>query len=121
MCYSGIVIKGLQNGRRFGFPTANISLDQAVTPPDKGVYATDIVIDSQHYQGMLYVGTRPTLDLHQFSIEIYIFDFSTDIYDKKIQFKILEKIRGERKFDTVDQLIEQIKNDKKEVLHFFAH
>ena len=121
MHYSGIVIHGLQNGRKFGFPTANVALTSEDNMPEKGVYAVNVSIEEKSYQGMLYAGTRPTLHLTSISIEIYIFDFDQDIYDKPLSFELLQKIRDERKFDTIEDLIQQIKHDQDNVLHFFTH
>lgn len=114
MMYRGIVIHGLQNGRKFGFPTANVKLDNA---PEigKGVYAVKLEVIGQQYKGMLYVGTRPTLDLNELSFEINILDFHKDIYDEVLSFEIIKKIRDEQRFDNVNALIEQLKLDRKAV------
>ena len=65
---------------------------------------------------MLYVGTRPTLQLSELSLEIHLFDFQEDIYGKQLQFEILKKIREEKKFDTPQQLIEQLRLDKEKII-----
>ena len=118
--FSGKVIHGLKKGRGFGFPTANILLDDSDLVIDKGVYAVDVFLDNVIYQGMLYVGNRPTLAMNTLSIEIHIFDFNETIYDKKLQFIILKKIRNEIKFDTTEQLITQLNIDKYEIKSFFS-
>ena len=120
MYYSGVVVHGMQNGRKFGFPTANIALISEDNMPEKGVYAVNVLVEEKTCQGMLYVGTRPTLHLKGISIEIHIFDFNQDIYDHIISFELLQKIRGEQQFDTIEELIQQIKHDQDSVLHFFA-
>lgn len=112
--YSGKVVKGLQNGRKFGFPTANILLDDLTSVPEKGVYAVYVFLSDQRYGGMLYVGTRPTLYMQELSVEINIFGFSGLLYGQTLRFTIVKKIRDDRKFDSVDQLIEQIKKDQYE-------
>lgn len=119
MTYSGIVIQGLQNGRTFGFPTANIVLDEGNICPSAGVYAVSVFLLNQELKGMLYVGTRPTLDLQTTTIEIHLFDFEGDIYHKKLTFTIEKKIREEKKFATVQQLIEQLKKDKEQIINYF--
>jgi riboflavin kinase/FMN adenylyltransferase len=79
MYLTGTVIHGLENGRKFGFPTANVQPD---TPPalEKGVYAVWVKIDGKRYKGMLYVGTRPTLGLHEPTYEINIFNCRKNLY-----------------------------------------
>lgn len=119
MIYSGKVIKGLQNGRTFGFPTANILLDEGNIAPSNGVYAVSVKVRQQELKGMLYVGTRPTLDLINTTIEIYLFDFKEDIYDQKLDFTIEKKIREEQKFASVQELIEQLKKDKEQIINYF--
>ena len=117
--YSGIVVKGLQNGRAFGFPTANVELSAGSEKPELGVFAVIVEWQGKEYRGMLYVGNRPTIHLSEFSIEIHIFDFNQMIYEETVTFKIVKKIREEKCFPSVEELIMQIKKDKDEVVHFF--
>lgn len=112
---SGRVVRGLQNGRTFGFPTINIDLDEPERLTDTGVFATEVLLDDAHYYGMLYVGTRPTLDLQTKTVEINIFDFNADCYGKKVCFKLGKKIRAERRFASLDDLVSQLKKDKDEI------
>ena len=119
--YSGIVVKGLQNGRAFGFPTANIELFSDSEKPEQGIFAVLVEWQGKKYKGMLYVGNRPTIHLADFSIEINIFDFNQMIYDETIVFEIVKKIRDEEHFASIDALITQIKKDKDEVVRFFNH
>lgn len=109
--FFGTVIHGLHNGESFGFPTANIQLD---TPQDidLGVYAVTLQVDQQHLNGMMYVGTRPTLNLTELSLEIHLFDFDGDIYGKSVSFTIIDKIRDEVRFNSTDELIQQLHLDK---------
>lgn len=118
--YTGKIIHGKKNGRKFGFPTVNILLDSDQQISDTGVFATQINVLNNSYQGMLYVGYRKTLDLSHLSIEINIFDFNEDIYDQNIQFEILKKIRPDQTFNTIDQLINQIQLDEIEIKNYFA-
>ncbi len=120
MKYSGIVIRGLQNGRKFGFPTANVRLEHTLSI-DKGVYAVKLEVIGRTYKGMLYVGTRPTLDLSELSFEINILDFHRNIYDEILSFDIIEKIRDEVRFDNTNALIEQLKKDRKAVRAVLAN
>ena len=114
--YSGTIIKGLQNGRKFGFPTANIELAEGVLPPETGIYAVKVWLEKQSLFGMLYVGTRPTLQLDKLSIEIHLFNFQEDIYGQQLQFVILKKIREEKTFDSPQQLIDQLRLDKQHII-----
>ena len=118
---SGRVVRGLQNGRKFGFPTINMELDTPDLLNDTGVFATEVVINDVHYRGMLYVGTRPTLDLQTKTVEINIFDFDEDCYGAEVFFKIGQKIRSEQKFSSPDNLIAQLKKDKDEILQIFEN
>ncbi len=119
--YCGKVINGNKKGREFGFPTVNILLDDYSQLTDNGVFASEIVINEHIYKGMLYIGKRPTLALHELSVEINIFDFDHEIYGSNICFKILKKIRPDIAFESIDLLIKQIHADKLEIENFFAH
>ena len=119
--YSGVVIKGLQNGRKFGFPTANLHLDDQKMLIEKGVYAIHIFLKNNTLNGMLYVGTRPTLNLSNISVEINIFDFNEDIYDEKLSFSVIKKIRDEKKFENTAALIQQLKSDQHEAMQILGY
>lgn len=119
--YCGKVINGNKKGREFGFPTVNILLEENSQLTDTGVFASEIVINNVVYKGMLYIGKRPTLALHELSIEINIFDFDLEIYGSQICFKILQKIRPDIRFESIDLLIKQIHADKLEIENFFAN
>lgn len=118
---SGRVVRGLQNGRRFGFPTINIVLDDHCSVEDSGVFAVELILFGKSYKGMLYIGTRPTLSLQDKTLEINIFDFDEDCYDAEVKFKIGRKIRSEEKFASVNDLINQLKKDKDEILQIFGN
>lgn len=113
--YSGTVSHGLRNGRTFGYPTANVT---AVTPPlaaGTGVYAAKVRVGGCEYGAMLYAGTRPTLGLEELTLEIYLFDFEGDLYDKTLQFALFGKIRDEQQFPSVAELIAQLHQDEAEI------
>lgn len=110
--YCGTVTHGLQNGRTFGYPTANVT---EVTPSlaiGTGVYAAKVRVDNLEYGAMLYVGTRPTLSLTAPTLEIYLFDFDGDIYGSKLEFTICGKVRDEKKFPSVQELVDQLHQDE---------
>ena len=111
----GTVVTGLGRGKEFGFPTVNIKLNNSELYIEKGVYVVIITIDNQLYKGMLYVGTRPTLALKDMTIEIHILDFDKEIYNEQISFQILQKIRDEIHFSSIEKLVEQLHRDREMV------
>ena len=118
--FFGTVVHGFGKGRDFGFPTANIKLNGSGLYIEKGVYAVVVTLDNQSYHGMLYAGTRPTLNLQEITIEIHIFEFDEDIYFKPISFQIVHKIRDELHFDCIESLIKKLHHDKQMVYDFFS-
>lgn len=112
----GTVVEGERVGRKIGFPTANIEAsDVYKLIPGYGVYAVEIKLSGRNYKGMLNIGTRPTFNNNadNRSIEVHIFDFSGDIYNKEITLIFVGKIRAEQKFNGPEALVEQLKKDKK--------
>ena len=109
----GIVVKGDQIGRSIGFPTANIQIQEShkLIPAD-GIYAVHIQWQSQTYKGMLYIGDRPTVQGSKKVIEVNIFDFDKEIYDEQIQVKLIQYIRGDQKFESLDALKLSIQQDE---------
>jgi len=119
----GVVIEGSRLGRDLGFPTANIlPVDSHKMIPTDGVYAVYVNVDGVRYEGMLNVGTRPTVNsnVDHRSIEVHIFDFEKDIYHKDISVNFVERIRDEKKFSSLDLLIAQLQKDKTSALLIFA-
>ena len=110
----GNVVNGYKVGRTIGFPTANIAIDEkSKVLPLNGSYAVWIIIDGKRHKGMLYLGPRPTLDYEDhISIEINIFDFSEDIYNKTVEVEFVGFIREDMKFDSLDELSAQMREDK---------
>ncbi len=116
----GKVVRGDQIGEQLGYPTANIEINHPLKlVPSEGIYASRILVDDRSYQGMLYIGTRPTLDAKgKRSIEVHIFDFDEDIYDRQITLEILKFIRADETFDDLHQLRQQLDRDQQEVLTY---
>ena len=115
----GRVVEGNRIGRKIGFPTANVEAsDVHKLIPGYGVYAVNIMLNEKSYGGMLNIGTRPTFNNNadQRSIEVHIFDFSGDIYNKEITLIFEGKIRKEQKFSGPEALVEQLKKDKTDAL-----
>ena len=110
---SGRVIKGDQIGRLMGFPTANLEVDSThkLIPAD-GIYAVTIVHEHAVYDGMLYIGDRPTVNGSKKNIEVNIFNFNKDIYGESLVIHLQKFIREDRKFDDVEELTLQISRDK---------
>ena len=111
----GTVVKGKQIGRTIGFPTANLQPSTDKLIPPKGVYASLVTLpDGGQRPAMLNIGCRPTVDKNNapISIEANIFDFSGDLYDKTIKIHFLDFIREELKFNSLEELRNQIAIDK---------
>jgi riboflavin kinase/FMN adenylyltransferase len=110
---SGTVVKGKQLGRTIGFPTANISLEEDYKlVPQNGVYVVQAEIDGKTIYGMMNIGFNPTVQGKQKTIEAHFFDFETDIYNRKIQVAILQRIRSEKKFESIELLTKQLDEDR---------
>jgi riboflavin kinase/FMN adenylyltransferase len=110
---TGIVSKGKQLGRTIGYPTANIQIDESYKLiPSNGVYAAKAIIDGKIVNGMMNIGTRPTVDGTYQTIEINLFDFNQDLYDQKITVSLLKRMRAEQKFESIDALKNQLGIDK---------
>lgn len=114
----GKVIDGNKMGRTIGFPTANIKIDEWYKLiPAKGVYAVKVKLNGNTFDGMLNIGTRPTLNGNDNeTIEVNIFNFEEDIYNEEIQIEFYEKIRNEQKFEELSALKEQLEIDKQKVI-----
>lgn len=118
---TGIVVDGEKIGRELGFPTANIKIKEDYKLiPAKGVYAVKIGVDEQVFSGMLNIGNRPTLNGEEETIEVNIFSFNEQIYNKPIRIEFFEKIRNEIKFNELSELQQQLNNDKQKVLQLFS-
>ncbi len=114
---TGTIKKGKGLGKQFGFPTANLHIAEAYKLiPKNGVYVVKSNINGKTYFGMMNIGYNPTVSGTEKSIEVNFFEFEGDLYDKKVQVGILHRIRDEHKFDSVEELREQLKRDKKQSL-----
>ncbi|ANX12332.1 riboflavin biosynthesis protein RibF [Fictibacillus arsenicus] len=114
---NGTVIHGDKRGRTIGFPTANLDTD-VYTLPKTGVYAVEVSVDGEKFNAMANVGYKPTFKDNQKmpSLEVHIFNFQKEIYGRTISVTWLKRIRDEKKFNSIDELIEQLKTDKNETL-----
>ena len=120
--FEGVVIEGNKLGRTIGYPTANLHISsEEKLIPGNGVYAVTVVIRDaavvgKVYKGMMNIGLRPTVDGKKKVIEVNIFDFDADIYGQTIQVHLQHYLRGEVKFNGLDELKEQLRKDKLEAI-----
>ncbi len=107
----GQVTSGTGRGVELGFPTANLDIDPEQAVPADGVYATWGYINGKAYQSMTYIGKAPTFGGSKRSVEVYVLDYSNDLYGRELKIDIIDKLRGDRQFDTAEELKKQIAED----------
>ena len=110
----GLVTTGVGRGSGLGFPTANLEIDSTQTLLPEGVYATWTFIDGKAYQSLTNVGKRPTFGSNGRTMETHILNFNGNLYGHEIKIDIVERLRGEKRFDTIDELKKQIAEDIKQ-------
>ncbi|WP_445488180.1 bifunctional riboflavin kinase/FAD synthetase [Niallia sp. 03133] len=117
----GTVIHGDKRGRTIGFPTANIDSDNFLLLPPQGVYAVRIKVDGSWHDGVCNVGTKPTFhpDETAQSVEVHIFQFDQVIYGEKVELEWHIRIRSEKKFNGIEELVHQIEKDKQTAIEYF--
>lgn len=113
----GTIVNGYKVGRKLGFPTANIQVDEPFKIiPGIGVYAVWVYLKDERYKGMLYIGDRPTLDNgNNITLEVNILDFSGDIYNNEITVAFIYYVREDVKFGSLNELKEQLGRDRETV------
>jgi len=113
----GLVVEGEKRGRTIGFPTANIGVESGYVIPGKGVYAAITEIDGIKHYSVVNIGSKPTFhENYPISIETHIINFAESIYGKNIRLHFLDKIRNEKKFSSIDELVRQISLDRDQAL-----
>ena len=118
--YTGNLVRGKRLGSSIGFPTANVQLHNLTQLPRFGVYAVRVHIDKKTYLGCLNIGINPTVEANlDTKIEIHIIEFEENIYDKDISFELIEFIRDEKKFGSIDDLTAQIQLDVDKIKNNF--
>ncbi|MDR8391548.1 bifunctional riboflavin kinase/FAD synthetase [Aliifodinibius sp. S!AR15-10] len=120
---NGTVVHGDKRGKEIGYPTANIMPEHPnkIIPKD-GVYAVKVRVDGQWFNGMMNIGTRPTFEGEdKRTLEVNLFDFDDEIYGKSLQVRFVKRIRDERKFSGVDELVEQLREDEKQSLRILKN
>lgn len=124
---TGEVVKGKNLGEKIGFPTANLEIKETYKLlPKTGAYIVKSIIDNKLVYGMMNIGFRPTVSGKNQTIEIHFFEFNQNLYGKKIQIDILKFLREEKKFNSIENLTSQLKEDKQnsqEIINgiFFEH
>ncbi|MDH5533273.1 MAG: riboflavin kinase [Candidatus Pacebacteria bacterium] len=113
--YSGIVIKGDGRGRTIGYPTANIDISKLIIDIEPGVYSSITTYDNTPYKAILFFGPKKTFNQVENTLEVHILDFDQDIYDQELEFTIGQFIRGPVKFNSVEELVTQIKSDIEQI------
>lgn len=117
----GTVVHGDGRGQKIGFPTANVQLSQPYLIPRRGVYLVKVELDGGSYFGLMNIGVRPTFgDQLEERLEVHLLDQSGNFYGKRIRVYFIDFIREERKFASVDELITQIEQDKKDAENWIA-
>ena len=111
---SGKIIKGDELGRKIGYPTANLKIfEKYKLKPQNGVYLIRTKLKKQTYFGMMNIGIRPTISAKNNQIETHLFNFNGNLYGHEMTLEILEKIRVEKKFESIEKLKIQLDIDKK--------
>jgi riboflavin kinase/FMN adenylyltransferase len=111
----GKVVQGRQVGRELGFPTANLEVAPRQVVPARGVYAVEALLDGTVYPGLCSIGVRPTFGPGELSIEIHFMGFDGDLYGRMLDVSFVRRLRDEMKFETPEQLVEQIRRDLERV------
>jgi riboflavin kinase/FMN adenylyltransferase len=118
---SGRIVHGDKRGRKLGFPTANIYLHRQVSPL-RGVFAVSVFgLDHEPLDGVANIGVRPSVDGQQCLLEVHLMDFVGDIYGRHVKVMFIERLRDERRFETLDALKQQIAADVRQARTLFAN
>lgn len=118
-CIDGKVVQGRHLGRRIGFPTVNLSLDSTEAFPKNGVYITLTTVNSEKFHSITNVGNKPTVGEFAKNAETHIFRFDGDLYGQDVRIEFIRMLRPERKFDTLQELQEEIHRNCLQAEEFF--
>jgi len=109
---SGVAVRGDGRGRRLGFPTANLSLDEDSKRPDDGVYTAWVRLGKGIHRGVVHIGPRPTFVDAGPTVEVHILEFTDrELYGEEISFQVVERLRGIRKFSSPEELTIELQKD----------
>jgi riboflavin kinase/FMN adenylyltransferase len=118
----GPIVEGDRRGRTLGFPTANIAVGIDHALPAYGIYVTRAHLREDTYQSCTSIGIRPTFDVElRPTVETYLLDFDADIYGQELRIELLHRLRGEVRFDSAEQLIEQMHRDIRDTRDWFKN
>ena len=119
--FSGTIVGGDKRGRELGYPTANIKLSsQDKLLPAIGIYAVRVQLKNENHIGLLSIGRRPTFyNAGELVSEVYIYNFNREIYGEELEIELVERLRGEEKFNSAEELINQMNKDKENGLKIF--
>ncbi len=115
----GTIKEGERRGRKLGFPTANIDTEWELLPK-RGVYVTWAHLGGERFESITNVGVRPTFGDNRLIVETHIIDFKDDVYGKPIRIEFVDRLRDERRFESIDALVEQISRDVKRTKEIFS-
>jgi len=107
----GHVVTGAGRGIKLGFPTANLEIEPEQALPPDGVYISQARLDDQSYLSVTNIGKRPTFDNNERTVEVYLLDYDSELRVRELEIDILERLRGEKKFETAEELKKQIAQD----------
>lgn len=116
--FKGEVVRGKKRGKALGFPTANIVVSKKV---EEGIYVSKVYLGNKTYNALTFIGAAITFGDKKVQAESYILDFNQDIYGKEIEVEISKKIRGNEKFETIEELVKAMKKDEKEAREYFKN
>lgn len=108
---SGVVIRGAERGRSLGFPTANLAVNSEQALPADGVYATKAYFADRYHPSVSNIGVRPTFGSGERMIEVFLLDFSGDLYGQELRIELVERLREERRFPSAEELRRQMEKD----------
>jgi riboflavin kinase / FMN adenylyltransferase len=115
----GTIVEGRKRGQTIGFPTANMVTENELIPPH-GVYATTMTIEGIVHAGVTNIGIRPTFNESEPTIETHLLRYSGDLYGRRVRLSFVQRLRDERRFDSVDALRAQIDADRRRADHLFS-
>ena len=117
---TGEVVKGDRRGNAIGFATAKMLIPVHIALPPDGVYATTVTLDGKEYPAMTNIGNNPTFSRQYRRVETHIINWSGNLYGKKLRLRFYKRLRDEKKFDSITELVAAMKNDEKNaLLQFF--
>jgi riboflavin kinase / FMN adenylyltransferase len=121
--FSGVVVRGYGRGKKLGYPTANIQLDNPKKlVPKIGVYAVRFFVQGEWFQGMMSIGHNPTFhESHERTTEVNIFDFDREIYGETVTVQCIERTRDEMKFSSIEDLVSEMGRDKTTTQQILEH